>query len=300
MDATDAALLRFFTTPAGFQWDVRASFSKASRALALTEDTVRGRWQRLQEQGVVEGWHVMVNPAALGMQFVRVEVQIPDGAEKDRLLARLRHLDGVHILFDYHGTGLAAVFYCRPGDEERLARLVESLTDAPLRTVAVATPRVQPAPEPADWRFIRLLRHSPRAPLQELAEATGTSTKTVQRRLERLQAGRMVFLTVHTDFSRMDAGILLEVRLGLGADADMAAWRERVEAWPGVIFSNVSERTLVASRVVRSPMEATELRRALEDEEELAWCAVDIIQRREVVDDWLDHEVARRVQEALV
>lgn len=294
MDSFDASLIRFFTTPRDFQWDVRASFSAAARELGATEDTVRARFQRLREQGIIEGWHVMVNPDLMGRHLLRVEAPVPDGAAKDRLVEQVGLLEGAHLLFDYHRGGVAVVFYCRPGDEERLTRLVGSMGDVEARAVRVPS---RPAAAEADaktWRTIQALRAAPRAPLQDLAADLGVSTKTVHRRLARLQQDRAVILSVHADFSRMAGAIVVEVRVGLSEQADRQAWRDRIHAWPGLMFSNVEGPAAVASRLVESPMEATQLRRALEDAPDTDWAAVDVIQQRLVLDDWLDGEVGRR------
>lgn len=290
MDNVDAALLRFFISPDSGAWDVRASMGAAARTLGITRDAVRSRMQRMEELGILTGWDVMVHPELLGTRLTRFEVSV-DEARKQRVIEQMVLLDGVRIIFDYHGAGITGVFYTTPNND-RLPRLIESLAGSPPRVHAMEMPPATVQPTQSMWRLIQALRHHPRAPLAEVAKALTLSTKTVTRRLRSLQEGHGAFLTVRTDFTRIEGTMIAEVRV---RSADPDAFRHEVDGWHGVTFLNGAGPTVVFSILVHSPMEVTRLARRLEDRPDVHWSECNIVQQRILVDDWLDAQVARCV-----
>ena len=60
LDATDRALLMLLSE------DARVSHRSLARTLGLAQGTVTNRIRRLEEEGVIEGYRVALNPAQLG------------------------------------------------------------------------------------------------------------------------------------------------------------------------------------------------------------------------------------------
>lgn len=290
MDNVDAALLRFFISPDSGAWDMRASMGAASRTLGITRDAVRSRMQRMEDVGILTGWDVMVHPAWLGTRLTRFEVAV-DEERKKRVIDQMALLDGARIIFDYHGAGVTGVFYTTP-ENDRLARLIESLAGSPPRVHAIEMkpPTVQPTQ--SAWRLIQALRHDPRAPLEDVAKRLTLSTKTVARRLRSLQEGRGAFLTVRTDFTRIEGAMIAEARVRA---ANPDAFRREVEEWDGITFLNEAGPTVVFSILVPSPMEVTRLARRLNERPAVHWSECNIVQQRILVDDWLDAQIDRCV-----
>jgi Lrp/AsnC family transcriptional regulator for asnA, asnC and gidA len=89
LDDTDRAILRIL------QDDARTPFSEIARRIDMSSATVHDRVGRLEEAGVIEGYHAAVNPKALGLgTSAIVGLRIEQGSERDALAA-LRDLDGV-------------------------------------------------------------------------------------------------------------------------------------------------------------------------------------------------------------
>ena len=61
MDATDRAILR------EIQGDARLSFNQIARRVNLSAPSVAARIRRLEDAGIVEGYHARINPAAVGL-----------------------------------------------------------------------------------------------------------------------------------------------------------------------------------------------------------------------------------------
>jgi len=49
--------------------DVKGIYGRAAKRLALDEETVRRRVERLESAGIIRGWQLLVNPNALGLTY---------------------------------------------------------------------------------------------------------------------------------------------------------------------------------------------------------------------------------------
>ena len=89
LDDTDRAILR------ALQKDARTPFSQIAREIDMSSATVHDRVNRLQEAGVIEGYHAKVNPKAVGYGISAiVGLRVEQGREMDTL-ERLAEIDGV-------------------------------------------------------------------------------------------------------------------------------------------------------------------------------------------------------------
>lgn len=71
MDQIDIQLIELL------QQDARMTISELSKKLALSRPSVTERFQRLQEQGVIEGFTTRISPAAVGRNILLI-VQISE------------------------------------------------------------------------------------------------------------------------------------------------------------------------------------------------------------------------------
>ena len=89
IDETDRAILRIL------QEDARTPFSEVARRIDMSSATVHDRVNRMEETGVIEGYHASVDPKAVGYDVSAfVGLRIEQGHEEDAI-RRLREIDGV-------------------------------------------------------------------------------------------------------------------------------------------------------------------------------------------------------------
>jgi Lrp/AsnC family transcriptional regulator for asnA, asnC and gidA len=89
LDETDRAILRIL------QEDARTPFSEVARRIDMSSATVHDRVNRMEESGVIEGYHAAVDPKAIGYGVSAfVGLRVEQGREEDAL-ERLREIDGV-------------------------------------------------------------------------------------------------------------------------------------------------------------------------------------------------------------
>ncbi|MFC7324351.1 Lrp/AsnC family transcriptional regulator [Halorubrum rutilum] len=89
LDETDREILRIL------QEDARTPFSEVARRIDMSSATVHDRVGRMEEAGVIEGYHAEVDPKAVGFGVSAfVGLRVEQGREEDAL-ERLREIDGV-------------------------------------------------------------------------------------------------------------------------------------------------------------------------------------------------------------
>jgi Lrp/AsnC family transcriptional regulator for asnA, asnC and gidA len=89
LDATDRAILRIL------QADARTPFSEVARQIDMSSATVHDRVSRMEEAGVISGYHVAVDREAVDRPTSAfVGLRVEQGHEADTL-ARLREIEGV-------------------------------------------------------------------------------------------------------------------------------------------------------------------------------------------------------------
>ena len=89
LDDTDREILRLL------QADARTPFSEIARRIDMSSATVHDRVGRMEDAGVIEGYHASVNPKAIGYGVsALVGLRVEQGREEDAL-ERLRDIEGV-------------------------------------------------------------------------------------------------------------------------------------------------------------------------------------------------------------
>jgi Lrp/AsnC family transcriptional regulator for asnA, asnC and gidA len=89
LDDTDREILRLL------QSDARTPFSEIARRIDMSSATVHDRVGRMEDAGVIEGYHASVNPKAIGYGVsALVGLRVEQGREEDAL-ERLRDIEGV-------------------------------------------------------------------------------------------------------------------------------------------------------------------------------------------------------------
>lgn len=92
LDETDRAILRLL------QSDARIPFSEIAREIEMSSATVHDRVKRMEEAGVIRGYHADIDPKAVGYGITAiVGLRVEQGREEEAL-DRLAELDGVQEL----------------------------------------------------------------------------------------------------------------------------------------------------------------------------------------------------------
>ena len=89
LDDTDRAILRIL------QEDARTPFSEIARRIDMSSATVHDRVGRMEEAGVIKGYHATVDPKAVGYGTSALVGLTVEQGHEEQTLEQLRELDGV-------------------------------------------------------------------------------------------------------------------------------------------------------------------------------------------------------------
>jgi Lrp/AsnC family transcriptional regulator, leucine-responsive regulatory protein len=94
LDDTDLAIVR------ALQANARATYAEVGRAVGLSAASVHERVHRLEERGVIRGYHAEVDPERLGLGVLSVVSVLPsdsiDAAATEAALARIDQVEAAY------------------------------------------------------------------------------------------------------------------------------------------------------------------------------------------------------------
>jgi Lrp/AsnC family leucine-responsive transcriptional regulator len=146
VDETDRALLQTLRE------NGRASWAELARQVGLSAPSVQERVRRLEERGVVTGFHAAVDPRSVGLGVsALVGVYSSDNAESDDVARRLREVPEVEDCWFVAGEE-EFVIYVRAADTAALEHVIGKVRRlrgvARTRTTVVLSTRWENRPGP--------------------------------------------------------------------------------------------------------------------------------------------------------
>ncbi len=209
--------------------DPRKSFRAVARNLGVDELTVRNRLQRLRETGFLKGWRLLVSPALLGVNFVQLLVEIRSSSRED-LIEKVRLLPGIVAIVEHVGSSMYVIFaYQEKESLEKQIKLIEQLAGANSSScLSVRFPDCNLSLSRTDVNIVRSLTRDPRKLYSAIAKEVGVSSKTVNRRVERLIEGKAVFMIPSMDPSALEGAFLADLLVQYSGHEGTAAVKQRI------------------------------------------------------------------------
>lgn len=185
------------------QSEVRGIYGRVADKLALDEDTVRKRVERLESKGIIRGWQLVVNPSALGLKRYIISVRLSPNLTVEEATRKIRLVEGVTSIAREVGDVLLVGILCENDQSFRKRiELVSELTGTrDMTNYAVRYPYNEFEPTFTDWQIIKTIKPDPLLPCTAVAEKLGLSSRTVRRRLARLAQGSVIFYRLNIDFT---------------------------------------------------------------------------------------------------
>ena len=194
------------TSSVGGQPVLRGVFGRIAKTLALDEDTVRKRVNRLESAGIFRGWQLVVNPDILGLKVYVARVAASPELGIKEAVRKIMLVNGVISITREVVDTLGIAIIC---ENERVFRkrveLISELAGTKvLTTFAVDYPKLGVRMSRTDWQIINAFRPNPSIRYSQVAEKLGISSRTVQRKLKKLAVGKAIFFRPIIDFSRFE------------------------------------------------------------------------------------------------
>lgn len=98
MDSVDTQLV------ATLRADGRASYAELGRRIGLSGPSVQERIRRLEDRGILRGYHAAVDPVAIGLDVTAlVSVYLSDNAGQDDVAGRLAEVEAIEDCWSVAG-----------------------------------------------------------------------------------------------------------------------------------------------------------------------------------------------------
>jgi DNA-binding Lrp family transcriptional regulator len=204
-DDLDRKIMREMESPESFRWNIRESYASIAKRLGVDEETVRKRVERVRQSGILQGWQLIINPHLIGRESASIELEVGSESAKNSAISQLKLTEGIISILSFHGRQLQVGFYYR--NEKALARqisLMESICGCRGSMLwNVSFPPFRLKMSRTDWMILDALRKDPRTKLSDLAREVKVSTRTLNRRIERMIQGWAFFLHAAIDLKKL-------------------------------------------------------------------------------------------------
>ncbi len=279
----------------------RTPYHELAVSLGLSVNAVHKRVKAMADAGVIKAFTARVSIQALNAINVWAYGR-SEAANVDQLHAELNRSDQVYWVC-YAGGGFLYV----GGYLQDLSRLEEFSafvrSTASLREITVAIaplmpPWKGPPLQPLDIDIIRALHREARRPLSDVAREVRASSRTVQRRLERMLEEGLVELSIewYPDASD-DIVSLCHAKVAPGRDRWTVSESLRSRLAPHVlynmIFGNLPDQ-FISFLWTNSMRELKELKESILEEEGIESTAVNVLSTGYMFDTWRDRLLYER------
>ncbi|GEM_PF-4539847 len=221
-----------------FRWDagnfargpLKAPVRELAARTGLHRNSIHARLAALREGGVLQGSafhprHAFLGHGRMGFGFDGVTPAAPEDLER-----ALEPFPGVELAILAHGLVFMHVWH--QGEARALAeRIGRALGAARVWESYVAPPPPGPRKPlaPMDARILRALRHGPARSVASIAKEARVSTRTLERRMQRLQAEGAGGMVPRVSLARIEGALLVEY---IAAEGDERASAGLERAFP--------------------------------------------------------------------
>ena len=297
-DELDNRIMREIGSPRIVQWDIRESYASIAKRVGVDEETIRKRIKRMEREGLIMGWRVMINPSLIGRSYVAIDTAVREVGKKADVISRLKRIDGVVAFMDFEGSGMLIFIYSGRGDALGLdARRIAQVCGEEASVVEpLGIPPCELKLSVTDWGIIWSIRNDPRKNHSQIAEDVHVSTRTVNRRLEALTENGAFFLIGVPDLRKsfgVSANFLIQCMEGHSSSsiAEMVASR-----FDNVVFGGPFSSSLVSYNIVFDNLiKAREAADWIKGVGGVAKVRLGIMEDMVFVADWLDDQIAKHL-----
>ena len=297
LDDLDNRIVKEAGSPQIVQWNVRESYASVAKRVGADEETVRKRIRRMEREGSIMGWRVMVNPSLIGRSYVAVDATVRDADKKADAISRLKKLEGMAAFMNFEGGGLLIFLYSEPGHAVALKarQIAEMCGEAPTTVEPLGIPPCELKLSNTDWRIVWAIRNDPRKSLSEIAKEAHVSSRTVNRRLTALTENGAFFL-VGIPNLRQSPGVSVNLLISCREGHSSTSIADKITGRFGnVVFGGPFSSHLVSYNFVfNNLIEAGEAHEWVKAVEGVAEARLGFMKVMVFVPDWLDGQIAER------
>jgi len=302
-DDLPVRILKELTSPSSFQWNFRESYSGLARRLGADEETIRLALKRAIDSGAILGWRLVLNPDIFGGFLAGIQLDVLGGQDrKYEAISKIKLIEGVILVLDFHGTGLRIVsYYDSQKSLERKIDLIKSICDYKGKAQSWKTelPKCDLRLREIDWRILKSIRKNPRRDVSEVANEAGVSTRTANRRIRAMVDSKVAYLIPIRNVKK-SKGVLSCCIVSCTEDKKKEIEGEILSSGRRVDFGfNSAKDMLIITLALDNLEDADEVRAFISRIQGVEGVRMDILREFIFVDGWLDDLVERKAKRTI-
>jgi DNA-binding Lrp family transcriptional regulator len=247
LDRLDLRLLKSLLVNNGVPPGVpvlRKSFRSMGKELGVDQGTVRKRIKRFQENRILKGWYLGVNPGVEGNDIVHGWFAVGGESAKYDLIGRLLSVPEVERVCNYLGPKMSIVLFSKKGmdHDTTLRRLAGKLSpEVSLHKQGVIVTS-SPQLKKTDSEIIASLRRDPWKSYVAVSDEVGISARTIKRRVTSLSEEGVIYMLPIIDLKALQGAIPVELLIDYVSNDAKTSPNEKIATRikERLIFSNLS------------------------------------------------------------
>jgi len=298
LDTLDIRIIKELQSPASFQWDPRKSYAALAEILGVDKETVRRRLVRMRKDGFLQGWQLVVNPHLIGREAASVELETVDPEAKGIAIPRIMLVEGVTLIFDFHGKGLQVLLFYE--SERALARRIQLIASICGGGKAIhwklGFPPCAVEPRRTDWQIIAAMLRNPRRKFSDTAHEMKVSPRTVKRRMILMANGYAFFLQPVLNSEKFDAMGCRFLIICPDRIKKRLMEEKVLSRFSEIVFSHTAaEEHSLFTIICHNISKAEGIQEWIGGLDGVKEVRMDIVRKMMVVQEWLEEEIEREV-----
>ena len=194
--------------------DCRVPYRNIASTVGITPNAVKTRVNKLISQGIIQKFVVRVNPVIFGYEkeCILTMRQVNKKIKENDILNRLSLLGNVFVHAKQLGGAFIFLLEVKTDAEEKVRFLIDLLKPAVVETRFVDPKPVSMNVNISNLKIIKCLLSNARMEIAYIAREASISTKTVTRRIEKMQQNHILEFTVLRDMSSMHLLVTLSLQ----------------------------------------------------------------------------------------
>jgi DNA-binding Lrp family transcriptional regulator len=208
LDGTDLKILSLLAKSG------RLSYRSIGLTVGLTTKSVKSRVDRMLAAKVIDSFLARVNPSVIGYKrtyaFALRKCKL-----NQELLDRINLVGDIQYRFEVMGGVIGFDLAIKEGTEDKIDLLLDSLKPALLGLIRSRNREVYQKLTETDYTIMKQLIKNPRMEIEDIADATSISPKTIRRRLDKMIRNHVLEFSIQPNPDAMKGYIIffLDVRV---------------------------------------------------------------------------------------
>lgn len=185
----------------------RSSYRSIGVAIGLTTKSVKLSVDNMLSSGVIDRFLAVVNPSIIGYKKTYF-IALWKNKISHEIIDRISLVGDIHYRFEVLGGVMGFGITAKEENEEKIQLLLGSLRSAFVGLIESRNYDVTQNLTKTDYCIIKELIKKPRMDMIDIAKATSSSPKTVQRRIEKMTKNRILEFSISVNPAAMKGHIV--------------------------------------------------------------------------------------------